>query len=173
MSDTIQRRGNWEYRTDADGNSWKRRIKDGSATEWQPLSPFLKPEVPIKYLWLVLHAQAEGEPNHWSLFIGPEGQPGSQYQVTGDATFQEHKFAQDVNIWTYTDYLTSYSLTELDDDDVVKQAAEAETPPRAKNRAEVKEHCQGWTVRVLKRLCEEGIVGEAAVNLAEELLEPI
>ncbi|QVM08115.1 hypothetical protein D8B26_002812 [Coccidioides posadasii str. Silveira] len=41
----------------------------------------------------------------------------------------------------------------------VKQIAEQEAPPQAPSRKKVKEDCQGWAVRVLARLAENGIVG--------------
>jgi hypothetical protein len=37
------------------------------------------------YLSLAHHAQGPGEPFHWSLFVAHENQPGSVYQVKGDA----------------------------------------------------------------------------------------
>lgn len=40
---------------------------------------------------------------------------------------------------------------------VVKQVAENE-PPRTPNRQSLRENCQGWTVRVISKLAERGIV---------------
>ena len=57
----------------------------------------------------------------------------------------------------------------------VDEIARGETPPRAKSRREVKENCQGWTVRVLKRLVGEGIVdgGGGHVGWLEGVMDPV
>ena len=56
----------------------------------------------------------------------------------------------------------------------VDEIARAEKPPSAPNRAAVTEHCQGWTVRVVRRLVEEGIVKrDGVVGMLEGYLDPI
>jgi hypothetical protein len=55
----------------------------------------------------------------------------------------------------------------------VDEIAKGERPPSAPNRAAVTEHCQGWTVRVVKRLVEEGIVEERVVGVLEGCMDPI
>ena len=39
-------------------------------------------------------------------------------------------------------------------DETVKKVAAAEPPPQAPSRKEVKENCQSWAVRVMKKLVE-------------------
>lgn len=173
----VQRVRNNEYISTADGTQFKRRVKpDGTCTEWAPVSPDLPPEeeAPL-VLMLVLEKQAEGEPNHWYLLVAPEGKPGSVYQVTGDATFMRYEFQWDASPLGSESYHTSYVLAQLVEgqEDVVRSCAEAEAPPAAENRASVKENCQGWAIRVLRRLRGEGIVSEEWAKFAEGIEEAV
>lgn len=116
-----------------------------------------------------------GRPFHWSLFVAPEGEPGSVYQVKGDATFMRHVFAHNVGLLSSASYNNSYILTHLEDGEgaTVRWYAKREEPPGAADRASVTENCQGWTIRVLRRLRAAGIVSEEWVNFAEGIKEPI
>ncbi|PKY05772.1 hypothetical protein P168DRAFT_289203 [Aspergillus campestris IBT 28561] len=131
---------------------------------------------PPLYLSLVQHAQDDDEPLHWSLFIAYENQPGHEYQVTGDAehmTYQPSKTHTDVvnSDW----FLTLYNLAIITEEqsEAVKQVAESEQPPWANNRREVTENCQGWTVRVIARLVDIGIVPIEKLEMAKSMVEPV
>lgn len=58
-------------------------------------------------------------------------------------------------------------------EDIVKVVAEAEPPPRAKSRKEVKENCQYWAIRVMKKLVELGMMESQKVVDCQNLLEPL
>lgn len=58
-------------------------------------------------------------------------------------------------------------LTKID------KIARAEPPPRAESWASVTEHCQGWTIRVLRRLAEEGMAEETAISVLQKYMDPI
>lgn len=176
----VRRVRNNEYATATDGAQLKRKVMpDGTRTEWARTSPDLPPEPaegdPPLVLMLVLERQAEGEPKHWYLFVAPEGRPGSVYQVTGDATFMRYEVQRDASPLGSESYHTSYVLARLGEgqEDAVRSCAEAEAPPSAESRASVRENCQGWAIRVLRRLRGEGIVSEGWVEFAEGIEEPV
>lgn len=56
---------------------------------------------------------------------------------------------------------------------VLEEVVVAERPPRAGSRREVRENCQGWCVRVVRRLVERGVLGDDAVGKILPLLEPV
>lgn len=58
-------------------------------------------------------------------------------------------------------------------EDIVKKVAEAEPPPRAKSRKEVKENCQYWAIRVMKKLDELGMMDPQKVVDCQNLLQPL
>lgn len=58
-------------------------------------------------------------------------------------------------------------------EDTVKKVAAAEPPPQAKSRKEVKENCQTWAIRVMKKLVELGMMDSQKVVDCEARLEPI
>ena len=66
-------------------------------------------------------------------------------------------------------------MTVLTDEQAVKveNYARKEVPPSAVNRASVKENCQGWTIRVLEKLAEEGIINAAKLQTVKDQVEPI
>lgn len=174
----VQRVRNSEYLTAPDGTQSKRKVNpDGTRTPWVPasLSPPPAEETPPLVLLLVLEKQAEGEPKHWYLFVAPEAGSGSAYQVTGDATFMRYESWQDASPLSSESYHTSYVLARLTEGqgEVVRLCTEAEAPPRAVDRASVRENCQGWAIRVLRRLREAGVVGEEWVRFAEGIEEPV
>src|SRR6266536_3056739 len=71
------------------------RRRAGTA-EWTPVDQ--PPAEPQLTLSLVLQTQPFGEPDHWSLFVAPEGGTGTIYQVKGDAELMHHTHAKGVNI---------------------------------------------------------------------------
>lgn len=171
----VQRIRNTEYRTFPDGVQSKRKVNpDGTRTAWVPVSPSLRPGPEPHTLNLVLENQAEGEPKHWFLFVGPEDGLGTVYQVAGDATFMRYESFEVSSLLRSESYHTSYVLARLavSQEDVLRSCAEGEAPPCAVDRASVTENCQGWTIRVLRRLHDAEVVGGEWVTFAEGLEEP-
>ncbi|KAH7371688.1 hypothetical protein BKA66DRAFT_572659 [Pyrenochaeta sp. MPI-SDFR-AT-0127] len=127
-------------------------------------------------LALVLQRQAEGEPDHWSIFVALEGQNGEVYQVKGDAENMRYLYVSDINLVNSLSYKDSYILVQ----DLsaaahawVRHYADAETPPSAPNRAAVTENCQGWTYRVLYKLYEKGIISSDKITMVHGMIEPV
>ncbi|EYE90167.1 uncharacterized protein EURHEDRAFT_382226 [Aspergillus ruber CBS 135680] len=128
------------------------------------------------YLSISLESQTPTEPNHWSLFLARENAPGKLYQVTGDAESMAYEpSVQAVDITRAENFYTLYQLVEVSEEQagIVREIAEGEMPPKAENRAAVRENCQGWCVRVLGRLAGRGIVGREKVEMAKGLMEPV
>lgn len=172
----IQKVRNTEYRTTPDGAQSKRKVNpDGTRSAWEPISPVLLPSPDPHLVILVIENQAEGEPKHWFLFVGPEAGPGTVHQVTGDATFMRYETFEVASPVRSESYHTSYVLARLAEGQVgvVRSCAEGEAPPCAVDRASVRENCQGWTTRLLKRLRDERIVGGEWVTFAEGLEEAV
>lgn len=174
--ETIQRVRNAEYRTTPDGARSKRKLHpDGSYSRWEPVSPPLPPAPGPILLILVLENQTEGEPKHWFLFVGPENGPGTVYQVTGDATFMRYETFKVASPVSSGSYCTSYVMARLEgaQAEVVRSCAEGEAPPRAADRASVRENCQGWTMRVLRRLRDAEVVHPLQLILPERIQEHV
>ena len=88
----ITTRGNWQYAT-LGRTSYRRR----RGTEaWTPVEQ--APSEPELVLSLVLQNQGPGEPDHWSLFVAPEGGIGQVYQVKGDAELMQHTHLEGTNV---------------------------------------------------------------------------
>jgi hypothetical protein len=167
----IQRVGNREY-TQIEGKQWTRSV---DTTQWVrvPTPPPAQP--PALQLMLVREHQAPGEPHHWSLCLAYEGQAGMVYQVKGDALAMSYDHASNVNPLESVSFKDSYIIARP----TAEQAARVgywvnqEVPPRAPNQAAVQENCQGWTIRVMRRLVQEGVVAQSWLNSAENLKEPL
>lgn len=164
----ITSRGNWEY---TELNSITQRRGKGTK-EWSPVDQ--PPPEPQLILSLVIESQAFGEPDHWSLFVAPEGGTGTTYQVRGDAELMHHSHVDGVNIQALESFKTAYTLADLTQDQVgwVAYHANHEAPPSTPNRASVKENCQGWAARVLERLAERGIVTEDWLASVKGMVNP-
>ncbi|EER38336.1 conserved hypothetical protein [Histoplasma capsulatum H143] len=127
-------------------------------------------------LLLIQENQADGEPQHWSLFVARENEPGPVYQVKGDAECMSYQPSPSpTNILQAVSFSNAYSLAVVTDEQalIVKQVAENEPPPRAVNRQAVVENCQGWTVRVIAKLVDRGIVDSAKLEMARSMVQPI
>ncbi|KAL8942321.1 MAG: hypothetical protein Q9211_001438 [Gyalolechia sp. 1 TL-2023] len=165
--------GNLQFTVFGD-KRWKRRV---GTTEWKILDD-LPPTAAIASspmeLKLVRQEQTAGEPYHWSLFLAPEGKPGDVFQVKGDAVGMHYVHAE-FDILRSLSYTDSYIIALPTEDQAlrVRYWATHEPPPRAPNQAAVTENCQGWTVRVIRRLVEEGIVQQKWLNTAVSLQEPV
>ncbi|OJD23058.1 hypothetical protein ACJ73_05593 [Blastomyces percursus] len=97
-------------------------------------------------LSLIQQNQADDEPQHWSLFIARENEPGSVYQVKGDAECMSYQPSPGpTNILQSASFSNAYNLAVVTDAQalIVKQVAENEPPPRAVNRQAIVENCQG------------------------------
>ncbi|KAJ5748825.1 uncharacterized protein N7511_010521 [Penicillium nucicola] len=127
------------------------------------------------YLSLIHHAQGPGEPFHWSLFVAHENHPGSVYQVKGDAEFMTYEPEDSVDETQAESFSTLYQLAVVSEEQarVIKQVAECEPPPHAPNRQYVIENCQGWSVRVIAKLVERGIVPPVKLEMAISMMQPV
>ncbi|PGH31698.1 hypothetical protein GX50_05538 [[Emmonsia] crescens] len=125
---------------------------------------------------LVQHTQAPGEPLHWSLFVTREGKAGWVYQVKGDAEFMNYQPSDNqIDITMSETFLNMYNLATVTEEQatIVKEIAEQEPPPRAPSRAAVIEDFQGWTVRVIAKLVERGIVESSKLNMTRSMVQQI
>ncbi|OJD11575.1 hypothetical protein AJ78_07677 [Emergomyces pasteurianus Ep9510] len=125
---------------------------------------------------LVQQSQAPDEPLHWSLFVAREGQAGWVYQVKGDAEFMQYQSSHiQIDITVSATFLNMYNLVTVTEQQatVVKAIAEQEPPPRVPSRQAVMKNCQGWTVRVIAKLVERGIVENSKLNMARSMVQQI
>lgn len=145
---TVQTIGLFQY-YEVDGQRFKRKR---GTENWAPVSSGILDTVPQQkplLLSLVIQRQAPGEPNHWSLFVARENEPGIAYQVKGDAQCMSyHPSTQPIQIWLSGTFLNMYELATRTTETtaVIQQVAGQELPPRAETRRDVKENCQGWTI---------------------------
>ena len=168
---TIQRVGNREY-TVIGGKQWTRPV---DTTQWVRVPTPPPAEPPVLQLMLVREHQAPGEPDHWSLYLAYEGQAGTVYQVTGDALAMCHAHASNVNHLNSESFKDSYIIASptAQQAAMVGYWANQEVPPRAPNQAAVQENCQGWTIRVMRHLVQEGVVAQSWLDSTENLKEPL
>lgn len=174
-----------EYVEYSDGSQWTRKLDAETNMprgEWRAVeSPVAEESEPSTlYLSVVVENQAPGEPKHWSLFSHrPDNTgrgKGHVWQVTGDAEHMHYQHISDVdhmNTATFAWHqVLNTSLTNAQYD-VVDRIARSEPAPRAVNRAAVVENCQGWVIRVLRRLVDEAIVPESAVDMLQGYMDPL
>lgn len=168
-------RGKWRYWTDEHGQEWKfKRNQDWTYGDWEEVEAPPEEERAV-YLYVVQESQADGEPNHWSLFVAPEQGPGNVFQVTGDRTFMYYSHMVNANIRVSETYLNAYQIATLDQNGTawVDYYANNTAPPQAADRASVIENCQGWLVRVLRALQAKGVVKEKTVDSVASSVQPI
>lgn len=167
-----------EYVEYSDGSTWTRKAGGG----WTPVEAPVaqEPEPVTRYLSIIAEHQAEGEPKHWHLFShrpDPAGSGrGQVWQVTGDAECMYSQHAPDVDSFKSESFAWHQVLnTDLGRDQLatVDRIARAEPAPRAASRAAVTENCQGWVMRVLRRLVEEEIVDENTVAILQRYMDPV
>ncbi|OQE44423.1 hypothetical protein PENCOP_c002G06661 [Penicillium coprophilum] len=148
---------------------WSERIASTDRSDHSVLPP------PFS-LSLVHQLQAEGEPLHWALFVSRENQPGYVYQVKGDAEHMQYlPSAGLVNVVQSDSFVSIYNLADVTEEQqtMVRNVAEAEDPPRAKDRKSVTENCQGWTIRVVTKLVGLGLVPEHKLRMIRPMLQRI
>ena len=165
----IERHGNWEYTTH-DGKRWKRRAGTQQWTEMDSL-----PQEATVSLQLHLIREYQIGPDHWLLFLGYEGQLGRVYQVKGDAIAMHHQHSASANPLGSDSFKDVYVIANPDSEQSTRidHWAVSEPPPSAVNQNAVQENCQGWTIRVLRHLVEEGIVGQDRLTYIESLKQPL
>lgn len=177
MDGEIKASGRRQYKTE-NGQTWTRKIGQDEWRLIEPLPEGLGEETRME-LKLVRRRQLDGEPNHWSLFLAPENQRGSVFQVEGDATAMHYTHADKVNDYvdlTVSDsYRDSFIISYPTEQQMarVRYWANNEPPPSALNQTAAIENCQGWTIRVIRHLVEEGIVKKGYLTDAEHMQEPV
>ncbi|KAF2006803.1 hypothetical protein P154DRAFT_517282 [Amniculicola lignicola CBS 123094] len=174
---TIKRVGLRELATTSDGVAhYSRRI--GGA--WEPyqseaVATIATERSPLS-LFVVRQKQSEGEPLHWCLVVGREGENhGNVYQVRGDAIGMSYVFENNTNIFGSNSFHDSYQIANLDSASAsrVHDCALLEPPPQAANQAAATENCQGWSMRVISRLVAENIVTQYWYPHLRTLMEPV
>ncbi|KAG5296534.1 hypothetical protein I7I48_05378 [Histoplasma ohiense] len=125
------------------------------------------------YLGVARQRQQDAQGHHWSLFVAEEGEPGIVYQVTGDHTFMVFSRRPEVNILNSRTFRDIHQIATLNEQTVqrVEYWANQEPPPRAPTQAQVRETCQSWTIRVVRRLIAEEIVEPKWEQELENLID--
>ena len=174
-----------EYVEYSDGSHWSRKVdrKTGEpCSEWTVVEapPTEEAKPPTRHLSVVIQLQTRDEPKHWSLFSHYPDSTGAGkghvWQVKGDAEFMHPQHATNVDILKSASFYWHQVLnTDLSDTQfaTVDHIAKEEPAPRAESRAAVTENCQGWVIRVLRRLVEEGIVEQNKVTMLQGYMEPV
>jgi hypothetical protein len=179
------KQNNREFIAYDDGSQWTRRLdpKTGKPLgDWkivESLDNQSATEATLK-LAVVVQKQSEGEPYHWALFCYYPDQTGKGkgqvWQVKGDAECMRYQHASNIDIFNsasfYWHQVVSPNLSHAQYG-IIDKITRDEQPPRAANRAAVKENCQGWTIRVLRRLVRHGIVEERTVTMLQGYMDPL
>lgn len=162
---------------EVNGRHFSRRRGTQRWTEYQPDDFVVPPTDPLPlYISLVHENQGPDEPLHWSLYVARESQPGVVYQVRGDAECMGYQHIKiPVDITSTESFGTLYQLATITEQQamMVEQLANSESPPKAANRASVKENCQGWTIRVITKLVERGAVTAEKLQMTKSMMEPV
>ncbi|KAF2787084.1 hypothetical protein K505DRAFT_329899 [Melanomma pulvis-pyrius CBS 109.77] len=154
-------------------------------------------------LSLVRFNQFPEEPLHWSLVISPTDDPGpliapyvsSVENAVLRATFilevrgePEQMFYHEIKVHKHVSLLedvhSTYELATFGvgglgdggEDDAfgrIMGVARGMEPPKARNRREAKEHCQGWCRRVVEELVLKGVVKEEKVGMLSGMMEAV
>lgn len=154
------------------GKEYQRRV---GTTEWKKADSPPPTETSPMELKLVRQEQSTGEPYHWLLFLARENERGLVFQVKGDAVAMHYVHVNNINVLSSQSYKDSYIIARLTEDQAARVSywATHEAAPSAPNQAAVTENCQGWTIRVIRRLVAEGIVQQNWVNTAVSLQQPV
>lgn len=176
-----------EYIEYSDSTEWTRKLDRTTGlaiSEWteveKPPTDENEPPSTTRHLSVVAEHQADNEPKHWYLFSHiPNAMgtgAGQVWSVTGDAELMHYDHAEDVDRMSSEAFAWHQVLSkDLSKEQLarVDQIARTESPPSAPSRAAVTENCQGWAIRVLRRLVDEKIVEEKAVDILQKLMDPI
>ncbi|KAI9799974.1 MAG: hypothetical protein M1825_004345 [Sarcosagium campestre] len=142
---------------------------------WEAIDP--TPTADNEYrICVVRQNQPPGQPLHWSLFVYQEGVPGGMMlQVTGDAVHMHYQHAQNVDLFnssTFRDQFDLGTATEAQCSQIWS-AAHMIVPPQANSQAEVVENCQGWTIRLVQWLVQQGMVSADWIGSLRDLTESL
>ncbi|CAG8377393.1 unnamed protein product [Penicillium salamii] len=134
----------------------KKGTQEWTEDKSDPESTMPPAEFPHLYLYLVTEEQGPGEAE------------SMKYEPS----------AEKVNVFDAGITSNVYTLAVVSEEQaraakLVKQIAEQEPPPRAKDRKSVTENCQSWTMRVIARLVKEGIVMSQKLEVARSMLQPV
>lgn len=116
---------------------------------------------------------------HWSLFIcrgESVDAKGKIWQVKGDAILMHYQHDEEIAHFQAESYYSSYTLNadlSQRQEELIEKAVGEEKPPQAKDQRSVHENCQGWTLRVLKRLQGDVVDAKQVQKIESELKEPI
>lgn len=160
--------------------SRRKGTKDWIEDKSDPGSKVPPAEFPHLYLYLVQEAQGRGKPNHWAIFLADENEPdyGYVYQVTGEEECMTYEpSAEKVNVFDAGIASNIFTLAVVSEGQaraaaLVRESAEQEPPPRAEFRSPVTESCQEWTLRVIARLVNNGIVMRHKLEKARLMMQP-
>lgn len=101
---------------------------------------------------------------------------GYVWQVKGDATFMRYDHSPNADVLNSFSFRDLYILAEnLTPENIqfIDRIANHERPPSARNRAEVTENCQHWTLRVIRELVRRNLVSQQRYQGVQQLLEPV
>ncbi|PLB51331.1 hypothetical protein P170DRAFT_436366 [Aspergillus steynii IBT 23096] len=126
-------------------------------------------------LSLVLQDQGRGDLKHWLLYVARENQPGLCYQVVGIPPLMQY-WAPDKPVdikatrscWNMFELGTVTAAQAA----MVEEIASQEPPALALDLDAGAESCQGWTVRVLGKLYDRGVVDATSMSFVRSMLEP-
>jgi hypothetical protein len=137
--------------------------------------PTLLIVAPPATISLQLIRQHQIGPDHWSPFLGYEGQPGKVYQVKGDAIAMRHQHSASLNLLVSGSFKDAHVIANPSSQQSTRidHWAVNEPPPSALNQGAVQENCQGWTIRVLRHLVEEGIMQQDRLTYIESFKESL
>ncbi|KAF2647159.1 hypothetical protein K491DRAFT_699815 [Lophiostoma macrostomum CBS 122681] len=96
------------------------------------------------------------------------------FEVRGDPEGMHHNFETRITpVELLDDVHSIFELATLSRSamQVVEEVANEQKAPWAENRREARENCQGWCVRVVKKLVDRGVVKGQKVAMLEGMIE--
>lgn len=172
LQQRIVDRGNWQYLMDGQTTTHRRRkgIEVWEAVDSAPAAE------DVYRICLVRQKQLGGGPLHWSLFIYKEGVNGGMViQVKGDVLHMRHRHAQGIDIFrsdSFRDHFDIGIVTETQRNQIWTVAHQL-APPKADSQAQVVENCQGWTIRFVLWLVQQGIVNPTWIESLRNMMQPV
>jgi len=165
----LRRAGLIEIGEDGHGKMWK-ISKNGTITSLPaPTSQTTEEELTERYdICLIVQEQLDDAPDHWALFVGPEGKPGKVIQVKGDPwPGMNRTDSQNINIFASGSYRYSHLLGVISPDKVnsIVTIADSFDPPKAEKVHPQNENCQNWTTAVVAQLEEHDLVTAGSAKL--------
>ena len=172
LQQRIVDRGNWQYLMYGQTSTHKRR----KGTEvWEVMDSAPAAE-DVYRICVVRQNQGGGGPLHWSLFIYKEGvKIGMVIQVKGDVLHMRHWHAQDIDMFgsdSFRDQFDIGIVTETQRNQIWTVAHQL-APPKADSQGQVVENCQGWTIRFVQWLVQQGIVNPTWIESLRSMMQPV